>query len=388
MMRLSGVLMLAVGVACVIAGSSTYAHAQENLLSTKLEPRPKTRRIGVISAGWRMGLEGQSFANEKEQARTAGFGLRGDIRYGLLPTLEMKAEAGVSLQSGYAQSRFGDNTPRSGLDLREALVQWKPLSRVTLQAGAINQSQVEAPLLVSGQPFPGALERVLLGTKAFNVELKAEQAVPTSTNLSAKTVEAETTPTFMTEILTVRAKAGDRVSLSAHGLHYAFKSLPTTVAAESELFGNTVIPLTGKTSTFAYEFDGYGYGGGVKVLMARTLSWNLDAQVLQNTKAPASFGAGQIVTSGFNIGLKNDVDLKPQAEMFYAESDVAPAFYNGSDRGHNNRTGWGANLEAVFKEAGFLVGGRFVQSNLINESTVQSRQSFFMIRFETLYDLL
>lgn len=387
MMRLSGVLMSAIGIVCLIAGVSSHAVAQENLLTTKLEPKAK-RRIGIISAGWRMGLEGQNFSNEKEQARTAGLGLRGDIRYGLLPSLEMRAEAGVSLQSGYAQSRFGDNTPRSGLDLREALVQWKPVSRVTLQAGAINQSHVEAPLLVAGQPFPGVTERLLLGTKQFNVELKAEQAVPTSTQLSAKTVEAETTPTFMTEMLTARAKVTNRVTLSAHGLHYAFRSLPTTVAAASELFGNTVTPLTGKTSAFTYEFDGYGYGGGVNVLMSRTLSWNLDGQILQNTKAPASYGAGQILTSGFTIGLPGDVDLKPQAEMFYAESDVAPAFYNGSDRGHNNRQGWGVNLESVFKEAGFLIGARFVQSNLINESTVQSRQSFLMIRFETLYDLL
>ncbi|RYZ70545.1 MAG: hypothetical protein EOP05_13155, partial [Proteobacteria bacterium] len=332
MMRLSGVLMSAIGIVCLIAGVSSHAVAQENLLTTKLEPKAK-RRIGIISAGWRVGLEGQNFSNEKEQARTAGLGLRGDIRYGLLPSLEMRAEAGVSLQSGYAQSRFGDNTPRSGLDLREALVQWKPVSRVTLQAGAINQSHVEAPLLVAGQPFPGVTERLLLGTKQFNVELKAEQAVPTSTQLSAKTVEAETTPTFMTEMLTARAKVTNRVTLSAHGLHYAFRSLPTTVAAASELFGNTVTPLTGKTSAFTYEFDGYGYGGGVNVLMSRTLSWNLDGQILQNTKAPASYGAGQILTSGFTIGLPGDVDLKPQAEMFYAESDVAPAFYNGSDRG-------------------------------------------------------
>ena len=387
MMRLSGVLMLAMVGACVFAGLPTVANAQENLLSTKLEPGVK-RRQGLIAAGFRMSLEGQSFSNEQEQARTAGLSLRGDVRYGLLPSLEMRAEAGMSLQSGYAQSRFGDNTPKNGLDLREALIQWKPVSRVSLQAGAINQSTVEAPLLVAGQPFPGVLERVLLGTKTLNVELKAEQAIPTSTQLNSRTVEAETTPTFTTEILTARAKVTERVSLSAHALHYAFRSLPNTVAAESELYGNTVTPLTGKTSTFTYQFDGYGYGGGAKVLMSRNLSWTLDGQVLQNTKAPSSYGAGQIVTSGFNIGLPGDIDLKPQAEIFYAESDVAPGYYNGSDRGHNNRTGWGANLEAAFKKAGFTIGGRFVQSNLINASTVQSRQSFFMIRFETLYDLL
>jgi hypothetical protein len=71
--------------------------------------------------------------------------------------------------------------------------------------------------------------------------------------------------------------------------------------------------------------------------------------------------------------------------VFFAESDVAPGYYNGSDRGHNNRTGWAADLSLAFKKAGFAIGGRFVQADLINSSLVQTRQSFVMLRFETLY---
>jgi hypothetical protein len=241
------------------------------------------------------------------------------------------------------------------------------------------------PLLLSAQSFPGVLERVLLGTKEFNVELKAQQAVPTSTTLSTKAVEAEQTPTFMTEAITVRAKLLDRVSVSAFGLHYAFHSLPSTVATDSELYGNTVTALTAKRDQFAYEFDGFGYGGGTKVLLTRQIAWTLDAQILTNSKAPESFNQGQLASSGFEIGLPGDIDLKPKGEVFFAESDVAPGYYNGSDRGHNNRTGWAADLSLAFKKAGFAIGGRFVQADLINSSLVQTRQSFVMLRFETLY---
>jgi hypothetical protein len=355
-------------------------------LRTNLE-KPAKKTTGVIEAGWNMSLSGETFANEKEQAQTAGLELGGKIRYGLLPSLEMKADAGIALQSGYAQSRFGDNTPKSGLDLHEALIQYKPLSRVTLQAGAINQAQLNSPLLVSAQAFPAALERILLGSKEFNVEVKAEQAVPTSTTMSTQSVEAEQTPTFMTEGLTGHAKFADRVSLSIFGLHYAFHNLPSTVANESELFGNTVTQVTAKQDKFAYAFDGFEYGSGLKVLLTRELIWTLDGQVIQNSKAPDSFNQGQIASSGFEIGLPGDIDLKPKAEIFFAESDIAPGFYNGSDRGHNNRTGWAADLSATFKKAGFLVGGRFVQSDLINESVIQTSQSFIMLRFETLYAL-
>ena len=123
-----------------IAGATAFA-APTNLgpdstpasttLRTNLEKTPSKK--GIIEAGWNMSLAGESFSNEKEQAQTAGLELGGKIRYGLLPQLEMKADAGLSLQSGYAQSRFGDNTPKNGLDLeRSSSFNIKPLSRVTL----------------------------------------------------------------------------------------------------------------------------------------------------------------------------------------------------------------------------------------------------------------
>ena len=343
---------------------------------------------GFLSAAWSFGLVGTSFANEKEQAQIAGLVLGGKARYGLLPSLEMKLDAGVNVQSGYAQSQFGENVPKNGVELREALVQFKPISRVTLQAGAINQAHWNAPLIVSAQAFPGALERVLLGSKSFNVELKAQQAVPTSSTLATKSVEAETMPTFMTEGATVRAKLLERVSLSVFALHYAFSNLPSVVAQDSELYGNTVTEVTAKRSQFTYGFDGFSYGAGAKVLLSRTLLWGADGQVVQNASAPGSFNQAYLASSGFEIGLAGDIDLKPKAEYFFAESDVTPGYYNGSDRGHNNRVGWAADLSATFKKAGFTVGGRYVMSELINTSLNQTRQSFILLRFESTHALL
>lgn len=353
-------------------------------LRTVVDQPPKS---GVLEAGWSMALGGQSYSNEKEQAQTAGLELGGRLRYGLLPNLELKSEAGLSLQSGYAQSRFGDNTPKNGIDLREALIQYKPLSRVTLQAGAINQAHLNSPLLVSAQAFPAVLEQVVLGSKDFNVEFKAQQAVPTSSTLSTQSIEAESTPNFMTEGVQVRGQISERLLVSVYGFHYAFHNLPTTVATASELYGNTVTPLTANRDRFTYEFDGISYGSSLKLKLSRTLQWLLDAQILNNLKAPDSYGQGQLASTGFEIGLASDVDLKPKGEIFFAESDVAPGFYNGSDRGHNNRTGWAADLSATFKKAGFLVGARFVNADTINQTLLQTHQTFVMLRFETLYAL-
>ncbi len=343
---------------------------------------------GFLSAEWSFGLQGQSFSNEKEQAQVAGLALGGKVRYGLLPSLEVKLDAAANLQTGYAQSRFGENVPKNGPELHEAVIQYKPIPRFTLQAGAINQAHLSSPLIVSAQAFPATLERILLGSKLFNVEIKAQQAVPTSSTLSTKSLDAEQMPTFMTEGLTIRTKFAQRVALSVFAFHYAFNDLPSVVASDSELYGNTVTEVTAKRSQFTYGFDGFSYGGGAKVLMARETVWMIDGQIVRNASAPASYNQAYLATTGFEFGLRGDVDLKPKAEYFFAESDVTPGYYNGSDRGHNNRRGWAADVSATFKKAGFTIGGRYVMSELINASLNQTRQSFILLRFESLHALL
>ena len=88
------------------------------------------------------------------------------------------------------------------------------------------------------------------------------------------------------------------------------------------------------------------------------------------------------------MALPGDIDLIPRAGVFFTESDVSPGFYNAADLGHNNRTGWTAGVETVFKQSGFKLGGDFVHSDLINPSSIQSALTYFQIRFETLHELL
>ena len=349
---------------------------------------PKKKRIGLISAGWTLSLDAESFADTHEQAQTTGLGLLGDVRYRLLPALEMKAAARLSLESGYAQSRFGDNTPNSGVSLKEAVLVLKPFQGASLQGGAIDQGHLNSKLLVDSQPFPGVLERYIFGSHAFNVELKAEQTIPTSKTLSTKAIEAETTPSFTTETLALRSRPMESLELLAFGTHYAFHNLPSTVAVESERYGNTVTSMTAKTGHFAYEFDGYVAGAESKVGISRGLKWGVEGEILKNLKADDSFGDAQTLMTSLEMALPGDIDLIPRAGVFFTESDVSPGFYNAADLGHNNRTGWTAGVETVFKQSGFKLGGDFVHSDLINPSSIQSALTYFQIRFETLHELL
>lgn len=382
-------VLLAVLAAFVFDAPLALAQSTtQNTSSTTLAAPAASKRRGLVKASWNLAITGDGYSDEQQQAQTTGLGLNGKLDYRFLPMLELKAAAGVSMQSGYAQSRFGDNTPSSGVTLQEAVVVFKPIRAASVSAGAIDQGHLSSPLLVSSQPFPGAKERVIIGSRDFNVELKAQQTIPTSKTLSTKAVEAEVTPSFTTETLALRSAAIPSVELLGYGTHFAFRSLPSNVALESERYGNSITMVSANRGRFTYEFDGYVAGGEARVAIANGFKVSFEGQVLQNTKADQSYGSGQYIGSALEIALPGDVDLKPKAGTFFAESDVAPGFYNSAAFGHNNRTGWTAGLEAIFKQAGFKIGGDYVSSELINASTLQSRMSYIQLRFETLYDVL
>ena len=369
------------------------AHAQSSI-TTKIstpqaaptpEPEPKKKKTFLR---WKMSVGGESFANDKEQAQTTGFGLVGDLRQILLPGLELKVRAKMDLESGYAQSQFGDNTPQSGVRLDEAYVQYKPFSTVVLQGGAINQEHLNAPLLVNAQPFPGALEKITLGNHSYMVEAKAEQAIPTSTTLSTQAVSSEASPTFMTQTLTLQAKPFDKtLLLKAFGTHYTFTGLPSSVALQSETYGNTIVEMGPNTSAFAYNFDGWLGGGEIKWQITDHFAWRVDGYAFQNMKVASSYGQAQDASTSFDIGLIHSITLTPKAEVFFIDSDATPGFYNDSSYGHTNREGWAADLSAKFDEAKFKVGLRYVDADVINANLLQSRQQFMMLRFETYHDL-
>lgn len=370
-----------------IAGAE--ADAQSSLSTVQATSRPALLRETKLS--YRIGSGFSSFANEREQEQSIGLSVDGDLRMRLLPRLTLSARGSARLASGYAQSRFGDQVPSSGLSLQEVVMAARILNfdsaKLTLSAGAVNQRDLGADLLVSSQPFPGVREILTVGSKAFSVRLWAQQTIPTSKTLSTRSIDAEVTPSFMTETAELMIEPLDGLKAKAYATHFVFNNLPSAVAVDSVVYGNTTDETGPLTSQFKYRFEGFLGGGSVEAELGRSMGLGLNGYLVQNAAAPEGYRNAQKIETFLRIGLPGDIDLTPSAGVFFSESDVAPGFYNSSELGHNNRQGWMAAVETLFKEERFKLRGEYVDADLINSSRDQSRQQFFMIRFETLYDL-
>lgn len=363
--------------------------ATQSLLSTtapaSAQAKPSRRSIFK----YKFGVEGESFANEKDQSQAVLVKADADFKYRLVSSLEFHTHLVGQWVSGYSHSQFGEGVPSTGLFLREGLLQWSPFGQYfSVSAGAIDQKHQGSELFVSSRAFPGALEKIKTGNDAVSLELKAQQSIPTSSTLSTKAVNNEKPPSFHTQTATVKAKPGSSWQVEGFGTHFTFKDLPTVVAADSELHGNEIEGDGPNSKKFRFEFDGFVYGGKSKLRIMRGFSAEVFGHVIVNTKAPETYRNAQMIGGELEIGLPGATSLRPRFESFFVESDAVPAFYNSSDYGHNNRQGYSAGLDLEFRDAGFVIGGKYIDASLINPGTQQSRLQYILVRLVTLYDVL
>jgi hypothetical protein len=369
----------------ISAPSQTQSGQQSvNSLSTQISA-PESRRIRLLE--WKLRLDGGSEADQKQQIQSVGLGLGSRMRYRLLEGLEIKAEGAAVFQSGYAQLRLNDDGPKNSLRLKEAVVQYQPISKIALAAGAVNQDLLQSQYVTGKTPFLGIMERGLIGNKQFSAELVAEQAIPTSTTLSTESVDNESTPSFMAQTLILKSEPLAGLALKVWANHYAYSGLPSSVASKSVPWGNSVHDDGPNTSKFQFQFDGFSGGASSKIKLTRGLDWLVSTEIVDNTSAPGDVGMAQVTDTSLDIALPKDINIIPKGGIFFIESDIAPAYYLSAFNGETNRSGWFASLESVFKPQKFKARLDYVNSDVINSTLLQTKAQSIMLTIETLYEI-
>lgn len=367
-----------------VTGSPSGGNSSASLMA-KL--KKKKRSSGKQSLKWRLGLTNLDWQNKAEHTNATGASV--DVRYEHHPLswLTLKAAGFAKGNTSYAQSQFGEMQPRSGLGVTEAYAQVQPVDALRVQAGIIDQGQWGVSALVDQTPWPGVVESLKFG-EDYSAELRAQQAVPTSSTLSTKATAAETMPNADFEMLRLAAEPKDGfVSGHLFGGHWVFVNLPLNTASDSEVLGNSVVE-DGKATRFKYKFEGWFAGGEVRAKFSESFSLGLHNQTTQNLRAPEGYRNSQVIGGDFELKLANDIDLNPSLDSFFVESDAAPGSFNATEYGHNNRYGFMASMAVTFNRQKIRLLSIYSDADVINPNAIQTRQQFIFFKIETLYALL
>lgn len=370
-----------------VGGFNSQSSAMEEKETKKLL-RTEIKTIDFKGRAFRGDLKlfqrADSWESKLENSFRYTFYAETDLNLRLSNVIFIDIWAGLGTTLGSVQSRFGDLRTGSAIRLRDSRIfyrdSWQDRKHwAKLSFGAIGQREflnnAALSMLMSRRALPGLeqiykYENVFKDEKSYGFDIRFFEGVPTSESLNLDFNEREDTPFYYNGKLELFYKDMDPDFGYRFGLHagiYDFSELPSVVADESRLFGNTVNGIGG-ASSFEYDYKGW-YAGWSAVLSIKK-KWEIKPfiDILTNTEAPS--GRNQAQTYGailrYHKGNNYSLGLEPYA--FFNESDASVASYNGSTAGHNNREGYGMNLALEMPRKGLKLKLSYAYSDVLEEN--------------------
>ncbi len=353
------------------------------------QERTSTRFEGVTTPApalkWHISTQlfGRGVTGQDEESRNAGLLVYGQTSYQISPYLDAGVAAWARLESGSTHSLYEINRTHNGFWLDEAYVNVNAIpDYAKLTGGALNQRFFGNPLFLDEVSFPAARESLRLAGKRASVEAVFQQAVPTSTSMSTRTVEKEPMPFLTTESILMGADLTSDLRADLHATHFTFSALPSQVAMDSFANGNIVDASVPQRASFVYGFSGFTYGGALAAGL--TPGWRLrtGADLLRNTRAPREYSHGLLGFAETQIQLTSAWAITPRIEYFRNERQTSPAFYNSADYAHNNRQGMSYGLRLVNEKQGLAFRASYTDAYLIETDPLQANAKIFFLSLE------
>ncbi len=325
------------------------------------------------------GFKGDFVDNQQVEARVLGLFLAAQIVVPYSETFKIEIEGGTLMETG-SNSSFITNEyePNRIWILKHAQATYTPFEALKLEAGAINQSDYDSPLLVSSSAFLGARETLSLNfSDKHRLYIKLQQTIPNNINLVQRigVVEENGTPHYYNEAVGIELE-GDLLGIEIEASQFRFESLGAGMANISRNFGNSVSSGNNISSRFLYGYKGYNIAWDINASPIDGFEVEFYGQWLYNDDAPEGRNSAHL----YGLSLEfNPWDLS--IEQFRSESDASIAYYNSKTYSHNNHEGMvyriGYEIED-YQEIEFA----YVSSWLIESNALQSDTEKFLFNFK------
>lgn len=363
----------------ISAATTSHTQSDQNTTTKKLSRKYSSK----YRLRWKTNLGYQTFESVTDSSSIAAGGFTFDGQGKLANELFLRANAQMRFESGTTQSLYRELDQNNGLFIREAYADYRPFNFLRFKAGAISQQHLNAPLLVSRRSFPAVVEKLVISKDNTALILKAQQAIPTSSSFDQERSDKEPQASFQTQTIEGRAIFGN-LMMKGFVTNFQFNNLPSKVAFDSSIFGNTVPDNDVGFSNFVFDYAGQVLGAEA-ILKFSAYEFGAGIQQIENQEAPEKFNTGRL---GFVRALIpfGDDELEMKFENFFNESDSSVAFYNSALYGHNNRVGYSAFAKYSFRNRGFAINAGYVNSDVINQRALESQEEKFQLQLETFFE--
>lgn len=302
--------------------------------------------------------------------------------------LKFAFDGDIKLETGtYERDAIGGNgpSPTNRLTLNESNITFSPFSFAKLKGGAINQGELEAPMLLGKIPFLAAKEEFVIGNDEFRLQLFAEQAYAKNKDLTSTLPDTEEgLPKFYAEGAQIYLK-NNYLKLKTHIMHWAYENLGAGIATESVFRGNSAISSNaGGFTGFRYRYIGIHGGADLTFLLPADHAIYLNGGIVKNDEASDSLNTGYYVKTG--VGLKfSDGRLNILGYMYDIESDASPAYYSDTE---NNKITYGGIINWENTKEPFSVLFSMTHSTEKKNSSYQSPENTISIKIGSSYKFL
>ncbi|MBT4790985.1 MAG: hypothetical protein HON90_05400 [Halobacteriovoraceae bacterium] len=302
-----------------LAGSvSAYC---STVSTTVLAPDAKPLKSNIL---YKMNFSSKiaGYSEGEDEATQVLFGFTPELKFLFSEQFNIKANATLNLSSSRSQSRFQEHSNDSFV-LNELSLNYSPVSFGELSVGSLDQSHLETPYLLSGVSFPGALVKLQAKTNDLSYGYKVQELIPTSNSFDSDRTEKEALPRLQTQGVFASYNGKANISAKAQINYFKFTNLPSVVAYDSKLLGNTIQGLESSDSSFAYEFSGFAQSYKVTANYTSQFEQSFGLSIVENENLTSGSNRAQMIETSVTYH-DGDIDYIAGLGLFYAETDVAP----------------------------------------------------------------
>jgi len=366
-------------------GTASTTTGVGSTLTTKVQPRYLSGKDFQFEYSFiLLGLQQKS---RYENFQIFSFRVYAEMKYRVAEDLVLMVSPFLIFRTGADQAPDGNSHNSTIFIVKDASMIWTPFVWWQLRGGILDENFYHSFMMLEDQSFPALRSTFYFGNGDLRGSLSGEQAILTFSSNTNTTNQIEETPTLQAVVAESHYNFTSRNKLKLSAGYWQYDNLPSSIAADAMLTGNTVTRQSDTFSVFAYKFHGLEARSRLELGLG-PMDFNLYSEALVNDGAPK--GMNTAWNAGTELMYRGSRNKKfgLNFEHFHVEPDAAVSVYNAFEYDRSNRNGIMVAPYIKWGKIQNKLSLRYVASKLIYENAPQSDNTQIRLRWETDYELL